>query len=384
MPTKDFHARMQGRVTNSPHGMTSTATHDTKRGEDARTRLIALSEFAGEWTGLVGRWKTMNASHVLSTGDLRTPSVAFEYMLYQAAIGAWPTAIDEPFVGRMKAYAIKAAREAKLETSWLNPNLRYEAGIESFLEDILDPSKSAEFITSIQSFANRVSLIGALNSLSQITLKAMMPGVPDFYQGTEFWDYSLVDPDNRRSVDFARRQAALGDSECPHWKALTQSWQDGRLKQAWTRTLLQLRYDFPKVFTLGDYRPLPVVGPDKDHVIAFARTYRDDAVIAAVGKRFADLTQQGRAWPIDTFDAALDLTGFAAQNLAQDGRLQLQRLFVDFPAAAFHIAVGEKNSRHKQSREDGYEKASSRLPSGGRADPKVSSLQPHDDPSDRG
>lgn len=353
----DFHTRMQNRLINSRHGMTATATHDTKRGEDARMRLIALSELAGEWTGLVGRWKAMNAPHVFSANGLRAPSVAFEYMLYQALIGAWPAVIDQSFVARVKAYAIKAAREAKLETSWLNPNLQYEAGIESFLESILDSAKSAEFLSSFDAFADRTSLIGALNSLSQVALKTMMPGVPDFYQGSEFWDCSLVDPDNRRPVNFARRRSALESIESTDWKALVESWQDGRLKLAWTRKLLQLRHDFPNVFTFGDYRPIPVAGLHKDHVLAFARSYQNDAVIVAVGKQFADLTQQGRKWPADAFNAALDLTGLAESGFAEDGRLELNRLFTDFPAAALPITIDGKKVRTHQRHARGNEKA---------------------------
>jgi len=378
MPVAEFHAHMQERAKNAPYGMTATATHDTKRGEDARMRLLALSELAGEWTGLVGRWKSLNASHVMSAGNLRAPSVAFEYMLYQALIGAWPTGIDETFVARMKAYAIKAAREAKLETSWLNPNLHYEKGLEEFIEKILDASLSGEFLESIGDFAKRTSLIGALNSLSQVTLKAMMPGVPDFYQGTEFWDCSLVDPDNRRPVDFFSRMSALAGMDRPNWKSLTENWADGHVKLAWTKTLLELRRGFPDVFTHGDYRPIQVTGPDADHVIAFARTYRSDAVIVVAGKCFAGLTQQGQSWPTETFDAALDVTGLAANRLTQNGQLELKRLFTDFPATAFHIslarvAITNKSAQAEMKRPSG---SLAGRPSGRRADSKVSSLQP--------
>jgi (1->4)-alpha-D-glucan 1-alpha-D-glucosylmutase len=344
LPVEEFHTLMRARLKDQPHGMTATATHDTKRGEDARARLLALSELTGEWTGLVGRWKEMNAPQVSSTGNIRSPAVAFEYMLYQALIGAWPSYIDKSFVARMKAYVIKAAREAKLETSWLNPNSRYEEGLNTFVEKILNPAISADFLTSFQAFAERTSLIGALNSLSQVTLKTMMPGVPDFYQGTEFLDYSLVDPDNRRPVDFAARLSALAGTERPDWKRLAETWRDGRLKLAWTRMLLLLRRDFSQVFTYGDYQPIPVVGPDKNHVIAFARRYRGEAVIVAVGRNFANVTQQGRIWPVETFDAALDLTGYAAHNLSHDRHLTLEALFTNFPAAAFHIALAGKTT----------------------------------------
>ena len=205
-----FHQAMKLRSQNWPHGMTATATHDTKRGEDARARLIALAELPGEWTSAVARWKVLNAPHIVVEGAMRAPSATFEYMLYQTLLGVWPLdQRDDALLERMQAYAVKAAREGKQETSWLNPNEAYEAGLRTFIARILDRSVSVEFLSSLENLAQRVSLLGALNSLSQITLKATMPGVPDFYQGTEFWDLSLVDPDNRRPVDFAERAAVL-------------------------------------------------------------------------------------------------------------------------------------------------------------------------------
>lgn len=337
-----FHTVMRGRLKKSLHGMTTTATHDTKRGEDARTRLLALSELAGEWSGLVGRWKELNARHIVTVGEVRSPSLAFEYMLYQALIGAWPSVLDSSFIERMKLYAIKAAREAKLETSWLNPNILYEDALEHFIQRILDASLSPDFLDSIQAFVRRTSLIGALNSLSQITLKAMVPGVPDFYQGTEFWDTSLVDPDNRRSVDFAARQTALAACEEPDWDDLVQTWPDGRIKLTWTKALLALRSELPLVFTHGDYRPIAVSGTHKDHCIAFARCHGQQAVIVAVGKRFAEFTQQGRVWPNNNFDAALDLSDYIvdADTGQHKGEFPLGNLFLNFPAAVLKARLG--------------------------------------------
>ena len=157
---------------------------------------------------------------------MRAPSATFEYMLYQALLGAWPLQRDDSFAERMQACALKAAREGKQETSWLNPNQAYETGVQEFLARILDPNLSAEFIASLETLARRLALLGALNSLSQVTLKATVPGVPDFYQGTEFWDLSLVDPDNRRPVDFAERAAVLTSTEPPDWENLAQGWPD--------------------------------------------------------------------------------------------------------------------------------------------------------------
>jgi (1->4)-alpha-D-glucan 1-alpha-D-glucosylmutase len=331
-----FHAAMKIRKQQWPHGMTATATHDTKRGEDARARLIALAELPGEWTSAVARWKILNAPHLVIEGEMRAPSATFEYMLYQALLGAWPSdQRDGSFLERMQAYALKAAREAKQETSWLNPNEAYEAGLQTFLARILDRSASAEFLDSLGILAQRVSLLGALNSLSQITLKATMPGVPDFYQGTEFWDLSLVDPDNRRPVDFAERAAVLASLETPDWEGLAQHWPDGHIKLAWTGHLLKRRTELPDVFAHGDYQPLEVTGPHRDHVIAFARRRGRNAVIAAVAKSFALMSQGGRTWPhAEAYHGALRIDGYSVEGFkAGATELRLSALFRHLPVA---------------------------------------------------
>jgi (1->4)-alpha-D-glucan 1-alpha-D-glucosylmutase len=348
-----FHEAMQVRAREWPHGMTATATHDTKRGEDARARLLALTEIPGEWTSAVARWKILNAPHLVIVGEMRAPSATFEYMLYQALLGAWPLQRDGSFAERMQAYALKAAREGKQETSWLNPNEPYEVGLQTFLSRILDPSISAEFLQACETFSRRLALLGALNSLSQITLKATVPGVPDFYQGTEFWDLSLVDPDNRRPVDFVGRAGMLESIETPDWESLAQEWPDGRIKFAWTRHLLKLRAELADVFTYGDYQPLQASGPHGDHIIAFARRHGRDAAIVVVAKSFAPLSQGGRAWPrAENFDGSLDLSGYSAENLAGNvdtTRMPLSLLFQHLPVAVlkarFEGAVKRKRSR---------------------------------------
>jgi len=336
-----FHEVMTARAEHWPHGMTATATHDTKRGEDARARLIGLSEIPGEWTSAVARWKVLNAPHLVTHGTTRAPSATFEYMLYQTLLGAWP--LDEPderFVERIQAYALKGAREGKQETSWLNPNVSYETGLNTFIARILDRSVSSEFIDSMATLARRVSLLGALNSLSQITLKATLPGVPDFYQGTEFWDLSLVDPDNRRPVDFTERAAVLERLRTPDWDALQQNWRTGHLKLAWTHHLLKLRNELADAFTHGDYQPLPVTGPHRDHVIAFARRHGGDAAITAVGRLFAPFSQGGRVWPrAESFEGAIDLTGYSLEGIDAAG-LSLSRLFQRLPVVVLKAKIG--------------------------------------------
>jgi (1->4)-alpha-D-glucan 1-alpha-D-glucosylmutase len=344
-----FHALMRTRAKQWPHGMTATATHDTKRGEDARARILALAEIPGEWTSAVARWKILNAPHIVIDGEMRAPSATFEYMLYEALLGAWQPD-DKAFLQRMQAYALKAAREGKQETSWLNPHQAYEAGLKTFIGRILDPSVSAEFLNSLETLAQRVSLLGALNSLSQITLKATMPGVPDFYQGTEFWDFSLVDPDNRRPVDFAARASMLASLQTPDWARLVQEWPNGRLKLAWTRQLLKLRAELAGVFTYGEYQPLEVSGPHRGHIIAFARRRGRDAAIVAVAKSFAAFTQSGRIWPeAEAFDGTLNIKGYGTDG--RDSALSLSTLFQHLPVAVLKAkAATASKSQRKRAR----------------------------------
>ena len=308
LPVAAFHDRLEARARQWPHGLTATATHDTKRGEDARARVMALSELASDWTHLVGQWKLLNALHVQSNGGSRSPSIVDEYMLYQSLIGALPAdGVTPDFVARVKASMLKATREAKLETSWLNPNDVYEEGVAAFVDRILDPDASGEFLVSLADFAARTSLLGALNSLTQLTLKATMPGVPDFYQGTELWDLSLVDPDNRRPIDFAHRSELLAHSN-DDWRALARNWSDGRIKLAWTAHLLRLRQAAAAVFTSGDYRPLAVTGSHASHVVAYARVHKQKAAIVMALRHFAAFTDGGRHWPkFDAIDAQIRL-----------------------------------------------------------------------------
>ena len=336
LPVAAFHAMMLARNEEWPHGMTASATHDTKRGEDARARLVALTEIADEWAAIVARWKVLNARHLVIAGEMRAPSVTAEYMLYQALLGAWSVDGHDPtFPERFQAYALKAAREGKRETSWLNPNAPYEAGLRTFIARILDPSVSGEFLTALEAVAQRLALLGALNSLSQIALKATLPGVPDFYQGTELWDLSLVDPDNRRPVDFAAREKLLAALEVPNWARLAETWRRGEIKFAWTRHLFKLRNELGDVFTHGDYQPLEITGTHRDHIIAFARRRGRDAAITVVAKSLAPFSQGGRYWPrAEQFDGMVDVRGFALDGIgARESKISLSSLFAHFPAA---------------------------------------------------
>jgi (1->4)-alpha-D-glucan 1-alpha-D-glucosylmutase len=213
--------------------------------------------------------------------------------------------------------------------------------LQTFLARILDRPASAEFLDSLGTLALRVSLLGALNSLSQITLKATMPGVPDFYQGTEFWDLSLVDPDNRRPVNFAERASVLASMETPDWEDLVAHWPDGHIKLAWTRHLLKLRTELPEVFAHGDYQPLEVIGPHRGHVIAFARRRGRNAAITAVAKSSALMSQGGRSWPgAEAYDGALRIDGYSVQGFkAGATELRLSTLFQHLPVAVLKAKV---------------------------------------------
>jgi (1->4)-alpha-D-glucan 1-alpha-D-glucosylmutase len=280
--------------------------------------------------------------------------VTMEYMLYQALLGAWPAGggRDPSFPERFQAYALKAAREAKAETSWLNPIAAYEEGLRAFIDLILDPAVSGEFLSSLDTLAQRLALLGALNSLSQVTLKATLPGVPDFYQGTELWDLSLVDPDNRRPVDFAARARMLASPAAPDWARLAKDWRTGELKFAWTRQLLRLRNEHPKLFTEGDYQPLDVSGPHREHIIAFARRHGRDAAIIVVARSLASFTQEGRAWPrMDALEAVVNLRGFSLEGKrAHASEMPVSSLLKYLPAMVVR-AQGATSGKIKRVRQ---------------------------------
>ena len=241
-----FHDNMAERAAQWPLAMLASATHDTKRGEDMRVRLDVLSEMPDEWARRVARWQMHNKAHHGEVDGRPAPSANDEYLLYQSIVGTWPlqpgavlrsTARRDQYVARLKAYAIKAAREAKLVTSWTAPNEPYEKAFETFIEKLFDPPHNA-FTESLTRFLPPILRLGAFNSLTQLVLKATSPGVPDFYQGSEFWDLSLVDPDNRRPVDYGARREAIKALDFN--TALTR-WRDGWLKLWLTEKLLGLR-----------------------------------------------------------------------------------------------------------------------------------------------
>jgi (1->4)-alpha-D-glucan 1-alpha-D-glucosylmutase len=329
-------------------------------------RVLAIAELADVWMEAVGAWRRLNGRLAEDAKGVRAPPLGFEYLLYQALVGAWPLeGVDESFVDRMEAYAIKAAREGKVETSWINPDEAHEASLKRFLRRMLDRGESAEFLASFDAFARRTALLGALNSLSQLTLKATMPGIPDFYQGTELWDFSLVDPDNRRPVDFSWRRAALSrlnadaDQDLPALlEDLCSHWQDGRIKLYLISRALRVRASCPELFARGRYLPVGARGKESSHVIALARSRGNDWILAAVPRQVARWQSEGAPlgdFPFD--DTSLSLPpeaprswkdALTGETRAAEGELlPVRRLFQRFPACLLVSESVAARASHK-------------------------------------
>jgi (1->4)-alpha-D-glucan 1-alpha-D-glucosylmutase len=287
----EFHAENVARQRRSPHALSATATHDTKRGEDVRARISVLSEIPGEWRARLAAWQRLNRKHHTMVDGAPVPGTNTAYFIYQTLIGAWP--ID---VARLRDYMVKAVREAKVHTSWTNPNARYDEALVKFVEAILDPERSAPFLEDLVLFQARVAHFGVLNSLGQTLVKLTAPGVPDFYQGSELWDLSLVDPDNRRPVDWAVRRRLLDDllaeiASAPDRavvaRELMKSTADGRVKLFVIHGGLAFRRAHRALFETGAYRPLEAHGAWAEHVCAFARTGGDEAAVTIIPRLLA-------------------------------------------------------------------------------------------------
>jgi (1->4)-alpha-D-glucan 1-alpha-D-glucosylmutase len=314
----EFHAANLWHHTHWPFTMLATATHDTKRGEDARARLNVLSEIPDEWGRCLTTWARINASNRTILEGRPAPDRNEEYLFYQALIGAWPAgavdarrAADDALVARLREYLLKALREAKVHTSWITQDQPYEEAVVRFVERTLRGPTTARFFASFLPFQNRIARLGMVNSLSQLVLKVASPGVPDFYQGTELWDLSLVDPDNRRPVDYPTRRQLLaamepllrdpadrGVARADAVREMLAYWGDGRIKLFLTATALRLRRARAAVFLNGSYEPLEAEGPQAQHVVALARRRRPDTVIAVVPRLLTSLTTATHFLPI--------------------------------------------------------------------------------------
>jgi (1->4)-alpha-D-glucan 1-alpha-D-glucosylmutase len=285
-----------------PDSLSATSTHDTKRGEDARARINVLSEMPDEWKRKLRTWIRINRGKKKRIQGLAVPDRNDEYFLYQTLIGAWPFSDAEypEFIQRIRAYIVKAVREAKVHTAWLKPDTEYENAYVSFVEKILAPSEANAFLKELIPFCRRVSHYGILNSLSQTLIKITSPGVPDFYQGSELWDLSLVDPDNRRPVDFEKRRAMLADvreRENSNIGRLVQdllsTTDDGKIKLFLIYRALKAKKANREIFRSGAYLPLELAGRFRSHVIAFAWKYAQQWAVVIAPRFLSHLVQEG-------------------------------------------------------------------------------------------
>jgi (1->4)-alpha-D-glucan 1-alpha-D-glucosylmutase len=355
---EEFHEGNRVRLERWPREMTASATHDTKRGEDARARLNVLTELAAEWREAVASWRAINASHRTAVDREMAPDANDEYLFYQTLVGAWPAeAAGAPIpaeappelVARFQAQMQKAIKEAKTHTSWFNQNTAYEDAVEQFVGSTLAGPSASAFLEAFVPFARRIARAGMVNSLAQLILKIASPGIPDFYQGTELWHLDMADPDNRRPVDFERRAATLetlmpwirraeARDDPPASSAVAEReaflrqlltcWPDGRVKLFLMACAQRFRRREASLFLRGEYVPLRADGAGASRVIAFARCLDDKIAIAAVprlaNRTVADATG---AEPLDMWqDTRLvlpaQLSGHAFRNLFTGARLQ--------------------------------------------------------------
>ena len=353
-----LHGWLGNRASKWPHGLSASSTHDTKRSEDVRARINALSELCAEWRKATGRWARMNRKARVTIDGESYPSRNEEYLLYQTLIGTWPFGSmsvheEREYHQRIRDYMLKTMREAKAFTSWLNPSELHENAMRRFVEMVLSPN-NVTFRRDFLGLAQRVARYGIYNSLAQLAIKIGAPGVPDFYQGTELWDFSLVDPDNRRPVDYRKRRELLGELPDPSAggpsivSELLQHPENDRLKLFATATMLRARRAAHDVFRCGRYEPLAVEGNARDHLFAFARVLGQRQAIVAVPRLVATLEPDGDAplgsvWR-DTRIAVPDdaprcyrqaFTGVCAMVIEQDGRrwIRAADAFEHFPIA---------------------------------------------------
>ena len=359
-PVEEFHRGNLERAEKWPHALLLTSSHDTKRSEDVRARLNVLSEMPRDWSAASMRWRRMNQGAKITISDGRVvPDANEEYLLYQTLVGAWPFAqgLDGTFAWRTQRYMNKAAHEAKVNLSWVNDNPEYVRALNEFIARILMPSNAGKrnpFPHRIEEFVRPVAYFGALNSLAQVLLKITAPGVPDFYQGNELWEFRLVDPDNRHRVDFDLRGRLLDDllhqSEAGRLPELCSdlmaNYQDGRIKMWVTMRALNFRREHRELFRAGSYTPLSAANEKQEHVVAFARSYEDQVIVVAV-PRFSYTLMRGRVqppigdvWGNAELQLPAEVVGtrllniFTGEEFPANGRtLPCRQLFAFFPVA---------------------------------------------------
>jgi (1->4)-alpha-D-glucan 1-alpha-D-glucosylmutase len=315
VPVATFHQQNKARSERWPHSMLATSTHDTKRSEDVRARLAVLAEIPDEWEQAVERWSGLNADKKTRVEKKPAPDRNDEYLIYQTLVGAWPEGAPAgeelaSFCARITAYLEKATKEAKVHTSWINANAPYDQAVRDFIARLLPDQADDAFSRDVAVLARRVAYFGHFVALGQALLKLTCPGVPDIYQGTELWDYSLVDPDNRRPVDYLARHRILdelqlrarkaGDNLLPLTNELVETSGDGRIKMLVMSRTLHFRRVHRALFADGSYEPLQTSGARREHVCAFARVRGDRAFIVAVPRLVVGLAAGAQRPPIGT------------------------------------------------------------------------------------
>lgn len=307
---EQFHRVNASMAKRWPHTMLATSTHDTKRGEDVRARINVLSEMPDEWRDAVARWSQLNADKRALLNNVPAPAANDEYLFYQTLVGGWPADSESPealksFRARITAFMLKAVKEAKINTSWTEPNEAYEDALRNFVERVLADSGNEDFLEDVRHFARRVAFFGRVNSLAQTLLKIASPGVPDFYQGSELWDLNLVDPDNRRPVDFSLRRNVLSDlkKNVAHdsGQPVSELLRDdnvGAVKMLLIWRALNFRRVQRELFDCGEYVPLSAVGEKEKHVCAFARVSKGRTVVIVVPRLVFGLMKGVESQPI--------------------------------------------------------------------------------------
>ena len=346
MSSAAFHHLTLERERRWPRAMLATATHDTKRGEDARLRIALLSEMPREWGRRVAHWLRLNRRHRSEIDEQPVPDRNVEYLFYQMLAGAWPPGLDaaEPeavglLAERVEAAMVKSVREGKEQSSWSYPDEDYEAGLRRFVRGTLDAARPNPFLADFAGFVAMLARPAAIASLAQLVLKLTAPGVPDIYRGCELWDFALVDPDNRRPVDFAQRRALLDETARATVTDLAGHWQDGREKLFVAARLLRLRREHADLFASGDYQPLDIgEGRNSDRLCAFARRLGEAAVVAVVPHLVYGLYRDGAPADWGATEVGLPSAGpwrnvFTDEVLSGRERILAGDLFHDFPVA---------------------------------------------------
>ena len=352
-PPEQFHNEMSQRLIEQPLGLSTTSTHDTKRAEDARARLYVLSEIPESWAASVKRWAVHNSALVEGRSESANVDPETEWLFYQALLGVWPlelTVADgdglQALADRMTQFMLKAVREGKVHTSWTAQDEGYERAVEHFTRGALDPQQSGHFLDDFLKSCQRIFIAGALNGLTQTLFKLAAPGVPDIYQGTELWDFSLVDPDNRRPVDFDERRGMLAQLGARDPASLLEDWRSGALKMHVITGGLGLRAGLPDLFEKGAYVPLKVEGTCAKHLIAFARVHGSQAIVA-VGPRLAYDLLAGANEPLVSKDRWQDTRIILPDELADrnwrnvldrsasvtDASIEIDKILKAFPVA---------------------------------------------------